>query len=78
MKGKEGEIQDSRLRNSQKRKIISDLRKLEFIGFGQGEAAKGEELRRYGKGRSQLMEPVPEAAEGSIMGIPPPQGLQHS
>ena len=44
MKGKEGEIQDSRLRNSQKRKIISDLRKLEFIGFGQGEAVKGEEL----------------------------------
>lgn len=44
MKGKEREIQDSRLRKQQTRKVISDMRKHECTGFNQGEAVKGEEL----------------------------------
>lgn len=44
MKGKEREIQDSRLRKEQTRKVISDLRKHECTSFNQGEVVKGEEL----------------------------------
>lgn len=44
MKGKEREVQDSRLRKWQTRKMISDPRKHECTGFNQGEAVKGDEL----------------------------------
>lgn len=46
MKGKEGETQDSRLKNSQTRKTSSDLRNLAIIGLRRRAAAKVEELLR--------------------------------